>query len=412
MSVPEWNGMALLFAALLVAGHALESVALVLDGKRVQNPLPGLLARWVEAGVWEKTQHYTRARHRLALWESTTGLLLLLIFWFAGGFGGLDRWVAAWQLGELGSGLAYLGLVMLLSYGINLPFTIYHTFVLEARFGFNRTTWKTFVADQLKMALLALVLGGAVLGMLLSFFNQAGAWAWLYGWLGVTLFSLLMQLLIPRWILPLFNRFSPLEDGEARRAILAYAHSVNFPVGQIFAMDGSRRSSKANAFVTGFGKNRRIALFDTLLQQHTVAELVAILAHEVGHARKHHMAKTLLLGMLHTGILFYLLSLMLAWPGLYQGFFMEGMPLYAGLLFFGLVIGPLDLFIGLLFKKLSRQFELEADRFALETAPEPAALISALQGLAKENLTNWMPHPLYVMLHYSHPPLQERLAAM
>ena len=212
--------------------------------------------------------------------------------------------------------------------------------------------------------------------------------------------------------MPLFNRFSPLPDGEARQAILAYAQSIDFPVGHIFEMDGSRRSSKANAFITGFGKNRRIALFDTLIQQHTIAELVAVLAHEIGHSRKRHIAKMLLLGMVHTGIIFYLLSFLLVWPGLYQGFFMEGMPIYAGLVFFGMVIGPLDLFIGLFFKKISRKFEYEADRFAIETAPEPAALISALKGLAKENLANLMPHPLYVTLHYSHPPLLERVVAM
>ncbi|MEO5338981.1 MAG: M48 family metallopeptidase [Magnetococcus sp. MYC-9] len=412
MSLPEWNETAFLFAALLLAGHLLESLALLLDSRSVRRPLPRLLESWVDAETWRRTQAYTQARHRLALWESSAGLLLLLIFWFVGGFFSLQHLLDGWRLDRLSTGVLYIGLVGLLSYGFNLPFTLYNTFILEARFGFNRTTGWTFVTDQLKMVLLTVLLGGPLLAGLLFVFEQAGSMAWLYGWLGITVFSLLMQWVVPRWILPLFNTFSPLEEGEPRRAILAYADSIDFPVGQIYAMDGSRRSSKANAFVTGFGKQRRIALFDTLLQQHSVAELVAVLAHEIGHSRKRHLPKMLLLGMLHTGILFYLLSVLLAWPGLYQGFFVEGMPLHAGLLFFGLVVGPLDLFVGLIFKKISRQFELEADRFAVETAPEPAAMMTALKSLARENLANLLPHPLYVTLHHSHPPLVERVAAM
>ena len=202
MSTPDWNGMAFLFVALLLASHLLENLALLLDGKRVRQPLPGVLASWVDVERWAKTQHYTQARHKLALLESTVGLALLLVFWFAGGFGHLDRWVTGWHFGELGTGVVYIGLLMLLSYGVNLPFTVYRTFGLEAHFGFNRTTWKTFVADQFKMGLLTLLLGGAVLAAVLYIFNRAGSLAWLYGWLGITLFSLLLQLVIPRWILP------------------------------------------------------------------------------------------------------------------------------------------------------------------------------------------------------------------
>ena len=404
MTLPVWNETALFFLALLLGGHLLESLALLLDSRAVQRPLPRQLAEWVDEETWQKSQLYTQARHRLALLESTVQLLVLLSFWFAGGFWQWERLVAGWHLGEITTGVVYIGLLLLGSYGIGLPFALYGTFGIEARFGFNRTSGKTFAADQVKMLLLATLLGGAVLAGILALFYQAGPLAWLYGWLGTTVFSLFLQLVIPRWILPLFNRFTPLADGEPRQAILAYADAIHFPLAHIYEMDGSRRSSKANAFVTGFGKNRRIALFDTLIQQHTVPELVAVLAHEIGHSRKRHIPKMVLLGMIHTGILFMLLSLFLAWPGLYQGFFVEGMPLHAGLLFFAMVIGPIDLWVGLFFKWVSRRFEYEADRFALETAPEPAALISAMKSLAKENLANLMPHPLYVLLHHTHPP--------
>ncbi|MEO5353218.1 MAG: M48 family metallopeptidase [Magnetococcus sp. XQGC-1] len=412
MTLPFWNDMAMLFLALLLGGHLLESLALLLDSRAVQRPLPPQLSAWVDGETWQKSQRYTQARHRLALLESSVQFAVLLLFWFAGGFLHWERLVASWHLGEVTTGVVYIGLLLLGSYGIGLPFAIYGTFGIEARFGFNRSSGKTFAADQLKMLLLATLLGGPLLAGILAIFYQAGPLAWLYGWLGTTLFSLLLQLVVPRWILPLFNRFTPLADGEAKEAILGYARAIDFPLAHIYEMDGSRRSSKANAFVSGFGKNRRIALFDTLLQQHTVPELVAVLAHEIGHSRKRHIPKMLLLGTLHTGILFLLLSLLLAWPGLYQGFFVEGMPLHAGLFFFGLVIGPIDLWVGLVFKWLSRRFEYEADRFALETAPEPTALISAMKSLAKENLANLMPHPLYVMLHHTHPPLRERVTAM
>jgi STE24 endopeptidase len=401
-----------LFLFLIVAAHLVEILALLLDSRQLRQPLPPRLAAWVEEETWQKSQTYTRARHRLSLWEGNSNLLLLLLFWFSGGFAWLDHAVSAWDLAPWLTGVLYIGALSLGSYGCNLPFALYGTFHLEARFGFNRSTVTTWLADQGKMLLLALLLGGPLLAVLLLVLQQAGEYAWIYGWATVTAFSLLLQGIVPRWILPLFNRFEPLPEGELRQAILDYAARIQFPVGQIFTMDGSRRSSKANAFVTGFGQQRRIALFDTLIQQHSQAELLAVLAHEVGHARHHHLPKMLLLGTLHTGLLFGLLALLLPWPGLYQGFFLENMPLHAGLVFFGLVIGPIDLFAGVLFKALSRRFEYQADRFAVCSAPEADALISALQNLAKENLTNLMPHPLSVLLHYSHPPVGQRIAAM
>ncbi|MBF0184392.1 MAG: M48 family metallopeptidase [Magnetococcales bacterium] len=400
------------FLLLIVAAHLLEMVALLLDRRQLRQPLPAAMASWVEEESWQKSRHYAEARQQLALWEANSGLLVLLLFWFGGGFAWLEQWTNGWQLASWLTGMLYIGALLVGSYLSNLPFALYATFRLEARFGFNRTSWSTWLADQVKMTLLAVLLGGPLLAALLLLLQETGAYAWLYGWATVTAFSLLLQWILPRWILPLFNRYEPLPEGELRQAILDYAARVQFPVGQIYTIDGSRRSSKANAFVTGFGQQRRIALFDTLIQQHTVAELLAVLAHEVGHARHHHMAKMLLLGTLHTGILFGLLAVLLPWPGLYQGFFLAEMPLHAGLVFFALVIGPIDLFAGVLFKLLSRHFEYQADRYAVESAPQPTALISALRTLAKENLTNLLPHPVSILLHHSHPPVGQRIAAI
>lgn len=409
----EFNTMAAILLAILLASYLLATVALLLDIKNLRNkPLPEQIAALLDLDTWRQIQSYTGAKHRLELVESALGLLAFLLFWFWGGFNQLNLMVVSWHMGPIITGVAYIGILMLLSYLLNLPFVLYGVFSVEARFGFNRTTKLTFVTDQIKVFLLAIVLGGAFLAGVLALFNHASPLAWLYGWLGASVFSLVLQMVVPRWILPLFNRFSPLADGELRRAILAYADSIHFPVADIFEMDGSRRSTKANAFISGFGKNRRIALFDTLIQKHTVAELVAVLAHEIGHSRKKHVPKTLFFGILHLGFVFFLLSIFLTWPVLYQGFFMESTPIYAGLVFFGFLIGPLDLVFSLFLKKLARRFEFEADRFAVETAPQPEALASALKTLAKGNLANFTPHPLYVMLHHSHPPLLERLAAM
>lgn len=412
MVTPSPDTWALLFFMLVLGGWFVEAATLVLDIRRLRTPLPPAVRAWIDTGTWHNMQAYTQATHRTALLESTIGVGTLGLFWFFEGFNRLNHFIMAWQWGPITTGVVYLGTLTALSYLVNLPFTVYGLFHLEARFGFNRATLATFVTDQIKMVVLTVVLGGPFLAGVLALFYHAGPNAWLYGWVGAVLFSICLNMLVPRWILPLFNRFSPLPEGALRRAILTYADSVHFSVAAIFEMDGSRRSSKANAFVTGFGKSRRIALFDTLIENHSVEELVAVLAHEIGHAKKKHVLKKLILGMLHMGVLFYLLSLCLAWPSMYQGFFMEGTPLHAGLLFFGILMGPMDLIVGPCLKAISRHFEFEADRFAMETSPHPGALASALKKLARGNLSNLNPHPFYVMLHHGHPPLLARLAAM
>ena len=412
MFMHELNTMTSFFLLLLLASYLVETVALLLDIKHLHQPMSAQLTSLMDQETWHKMQTYTQAKHQLDLLGSLVGLLALVLFWLLGGFNSLDIWVNRWQLGPISSGVLYIGTLMIFSYLLNLPFVLYGIFAIESRFGFNRATVAIFVTDQIKMLIISLLLGGPFLAAVLALFYHAGPLAWLYGWLGASLFSLLLQMIIPRWILPLFNRFSPLADGEVRQAILAYADSIQFPVADIFEMDGSRRSSKANAFLTGFGKNRRIALFDTLIQNHTVAELVAVLAHEIGHSKKKHIPKSVTIGLLHLGFLFFMLSFFLTWPALYHGFFMENSPIYAGLILFGILMGPLDLAFSLFIKKVSRRFEFEADRFAIETAPDGAALASALKTLAKGNLSNLTPHPFYVMLHHSHPPLLERLAAM
>jgi STE24 endopeptidase len=228
----------------------------------------------------------------------------------------------------------------------------------------------------------------------------------------MTAFTLGLQWLAPTWIMPLFNTFNPLESGALKDAILAYARTVNFAVEDVFVIDGSRRSSKSNAFFTGFGKHKRIALFDTLIASHTVSELVAVLAHEIGHYKMKHVLRSTMLSIIHLGVMFCLLSVFLSHEGLFQAFFVQQPSVYAGLVFFGMLYAPLELVLSIGMQMVSRHHEYEADRFAVDTFEKPAALAQALKKLSVHNLVNLTPHPFYVFLHYSHPPMLRRLRAI
>ena len=337
---------------------------------------------------------------------------MLLVFWSAGGFARLDLWLRGFELHPLLTGLLYLGFLGLARAILSLPFAVYSTFVIEERFGFNRTSARTFVFDLLKGLALAVVIGGPVLALVLTFFEHLGSSAWLVCWLAFTVFTVVLQMIFPVWILPLFLKFTPLGDGELRENLSAYARKVGFTLQGIFVIDGSRRSSRTNAFFTGLGRNKRIALFDTLIDKHTVPEMIAVLAHEVGHYKKKHIVKGMLLSVVHSGVMFYLLSIFLSHPGLFDAFDMEQASVYSGLVFFGLLYAPVELLLLLFVNYQSRKHEFEADRFAVETLEEPAAMATALEKLAADNLSNLTPHPFYVFLNYSHPPVLERAAAI
>jgi len=406
------NVFSIIILVTLILEFALELVANLLNLKALKLELPPTLEGVYKAKDYRKSQEYIRATTRFGLVGSTFTLFLLLAFWFSGGFNYFDQVVRAWGFVPVVSGLLYIG-ILLLAYGLlTLPFSIYGTFVIEERFGFNRTTARTFFLDRVKGLGLALLLGGPLLVGILALFEYAGTYAWLYCWAAVTIFSLVMQYVAPTWIMPLFNKFTPMKSGELKEAILRYARSVNFPIKNVLVMDGSRRSSKSNAFFTGFGRNKRIALFDTWIEKHNVPETVAVLAHEIGHYKKKHVLQGLIIGILHTGVIFFLLSLFLGSLGLYQAFYMTQPSIYAGLLFFGLLYTPIVLVLSIALQMISRKNEYEADRFAAETIDEPSRLIDALKKLFATNLSNLTPHPFYVFLNYSHPPLLQRVQAI
>lgn len=406
------NIYTIIILAAFTVDFILDIISNYLNLKSLSTELPEEFNEVYDPETYAKSQEYTRVRTKFGFVTGTFDLALVLGFWFSGGFNWLDQIVRAWGYGELATGLIYIGILVLAKSLISLPFSIYSTFVIEERFGFNKTTPKTFVLDLVKGLALSLVIGTPLLAGILWFFMYAGDLAWLYAWGVVTLFTLIMQYIAPRWIMPIFNKFEPLEEGELRTAIEEYAEKVNFPLQGLFVMDGSKRSSKSNAFFTGFGKNKRIALFDTLIEKHSVPELVAVLAHEIGHYKKKHIVKGMVTSIIQTGVVFYLLSVFLQAEGLFDAFYMEQMSVYAGLIFFGMLYAPIDMILSVFMQIMSRKHEYEADAFAAETTGRPEDMIATLRKLSKDNLSNLTPHPFYVFLNYSHPPVLQRIRAI
>jgi STE24 endopeptidase len=333
------------------------------------------------------------------------------VFWFAGGFGWLDRTVRSLRLGPLPTGLLFLGALGLAHTLLTIPLRWWSTFVIEARFGFNTTTPRTFWADLAKGLALTVALGGPLLAVILRLFG-ATTWAWLWCWAVSAAFAVAIQYVVPTWILPLFNRFTPLPDGPYRSGILAYARAVAFPLEDVFVIDGSRRSTKANALFTGFGRHKRIALFDTLLEKLEPVEVVAVVAHEVGHYRLGHVVWGLLVGIGEMGALFFLFSRFLGERALFAAFSVDEPSVHAGLVLFALLLTPLERVVSTALHAWSRRNEGAADAFAASTTGAAGPLASALDRLSTDALSNPTPHPLYVALHYSHPPVRDRIRAL
>ena len=390
----------------------IDIIAKILNLKALRTDLPLGLEGIYKPDEYRKSQEYTQSLTRFGFVVSSFSLLLILLVWFTGGFNSLDYVVRSWGFGSVVNGLFYFGILFIAYELLTLPFDIYATFVIEEHFGFNKTTSRLFVTDKLKGLALTVLLGGVLLAAILALFEYTGNFAWLYCWLIAAIYMIVMQFIAPVWLMPLFNKFTPMEPGELRDAIQGYARSAGYNVHNIFVMDGSKRSAKSNAFFTGFGRTRRIALFDTLISKHTIPELVAVLAHEIGHYKKKHVLWGMVISISHTGLIFYLLSVLLGSPGLYQAFYMDQSSVYAGLLFFGLLYTPVEMVLSLALHLLSRKYEYEADRFAVRTVDEPASMVEALKKLHADNLSNLTPHPFYVFLNYSHPTLLQRMQAI
>ncbi|MBM3933916.1 MAG: M48 family metallopeptidase [SAR202 cluster bacterium] len=398
--------------AALIAEFVIELVADFLNLRALSHEPPAELKGVYDPEKYRKSQEYTRVTTGFGIITAGFRLAVVLTFWLAGGFNALDQAVRDLDLPVIVNGILFVGVLALASGLLMLPFEVFHAFVIEERFGFNKTTLKTFILDQVKGVALMIVVGLPVLAAVLAFFEYGGDLAWLYCWVAVTALILALQYVAPTWIMPLFNKLTPLPEGELRTSILDYAKSFNFTLNNILVMDGSKRSTKSNAFFTGFGRNKRIALFDTLVKNHTVPELTAVLAHEIGHYKKRHIVQGTVIGILHLGALLFLFSLFLSSQGLHDAFFMDEKSVYAGIVFFGLLFTPIEMVLSPIMHWLSRRNEYEADRWSVDTYGKPQEMAEALKKLSSDNLSNLSPHPMYVFLHYTHPPLLQRVRAI
>ncbi len=406
------NVYLIIILAVLVGSYLLELLADWLNLRNLKEGLPSEFDGSYDAERYKTSQRYLRETTRFGIAVDTFHTVLYLALILTGVFNLVDLFARCFGLGPILTGLIFAATLGIVSAVVNLPFSIYSTFVIEEKYGFNKTTPKTFVLDILKSLLLGIIIGAPVLAAMFWFFEKAGSLAWVYCWIAVTVFQVLLMFIAPYVIMPLFNKFIPLEDGELKDAIEMYVKGQNFKMKGLFKMDGSKRSAKTNAFFTGFGKSRRIVLFDTLIARHTVVELVAIVAHEMGHYKKKHILSAIARAIATTGLMFFLMSLFIGNRGLFEAFKMEHVSIYAGLFFFGFLYTPIAAIIGIVENAISRRHEYEADRYAVETTENPDAMIAGLKKLTVDNLSNLTPHPFKVLLSYSHPPILARIRAM
>ncbi len=398
--------------AIIIGRYLLDLIVENLNLGCASGVLAEEFVGYYDADKYKQSQDYLKESTRLELVKDTIFTLIILAFILAGGFNFVDRIARGFNFGPILTGLIFSGILILSIQLLNLPFAIYRTFVIEEKYGFNRTTAKTFCLDILKSWALGALIGGIVLSAVLWFFAKAGSRAWIYCWIGVTLFQLFLVFIAPVVILPLFNKFIPLENGPLKEAIQRYAAKVDFKIKGIFKMDASRRSSKTNAFFTGFGKYRRIALFDTLIARHTLDEIVSVLAHEIGHYKKKHIIKGMTVSIAVSGLTFFILSLFIKNPGLFAAFKMQELSIYASIFFFAFLYTPMNIAFSAFSNFLSRWHEYAADAYAISTYKKPEAFIAALKKLTVHNLSNLTPHPLKVFLYYSHPPILARIQAI
>ena len=403
--------LAIILAALLV-DYCLHALSRFLDLKNLSTNLPDEFIGHYSSEEYTRSQEYLRENTRFSYFTSSFDLMIILLVIFLGIFNILDLWIRDFGFSPLISGLIFFGVLFFMQDILSTPFSLYRTFVIEEKFGFNKTAPKTYILDKFKSYILLLILGSLVLSLILYFFESFGDMAWLYAWMVLSAFLVLVQPLFTLVIAPMFNTFTPLEDGELKDKINQFARQVNFPISRIDVMDGSRRSSKANAYFSGLGKNKRIALFDTLIEQLNTDEIVSVIAHEVGHSKKKHIMSGLALGILHVGALLFLFSLVMEEQVLFDAFFMDEVSIYASLMFFGFVLTPIELLISPAIQYISRRNEYQADQWAVATTADRGTLVSGLKILAAKNLANLSPHSFFVMLNYSHPPLSKRIRSI
>ena len=406
------NIFLLIILVFYIGFYLFDSYIEWLNSRSVSTHIPSEFQGVYDDANYAKSQRYLKETTRFGFIQQTINVIVMVLFILLGGFNRLDVLVRSFALSELLTGVVYMVILMVGVMLISLPFSYYSTFVIEQSYGFNKSTKAVFWMDFLKSIIISFLIGIPVLMALLWFFESFGGMAWVLAWVFLTIVQLILVYIAPSFIMPLFNKFESLEDGELKEKLEAYSLEHQFSFQGIYTMDGSKRSSKSNAYFTGFGNQRRIVLYDTLIEKHSADELLAILAHEMGHYKLQHIHKSLLISLVTSGFMLYLLSLFLNNVLLAQAFGMASVSIYTSLIFFGFLFQPIEAIIGILSHYMSRKHEFEADAFAVCTTGLPDAMISGLKRLSVDNLSNLEPHWLKVWVDYTHPPVIKRIEAI
>ena len=400
-----------LIIGLVIFNYLFSTVLDYINGKNWKTEVPPVLKDFYDEDKYLKAKNYSKEKGKVSLISSTLSTLITLLFLIFEGYGWLDNFISLYyDIPFLKSGIFFLVLFILSDF-ISIPFSCYNTFVIEEKYGFNKTTVKTFVLDKIKGYLLTLILGGILLFGAIYIVSSLENSFWFWLWLSLSFIMLIVNMFYADLIVPIFNKLTPLEAGSLREKIESYTKKVGYSLKNIYIIDGSKRSTKANAFFSGLGPRKTIALYDTLVEKHTEEELVAVLAHEVGHYKKKHVFTSLFLTISQLGLMCFLLETCLKVGEISQALGGKEMAFHLGLVAFGILYSPIGTILSILMNINSRKNEFEADHYA-KTTYNGAALELALIKLSVDSLSNLYPHPLYTFIHYSHPPLLKRLSAL
>ena len=396
----------------IVFEYAISSVSSFLDLGNINPEMPEHFQKAYNKEKYGKSQEYLKAKTKFSLFSSTFSLLLILGVIHFGTFGFLNDFVNLQTDHFILQGLLFIAIIYVFQDIISLPFSIYYTFVIEERFGFNKTTVGLFISDKIKGYVIFVVMGSIIITPILYLFHEYEKFGWLIAWSLLTIFMIAVQPLFVHVISPMFNKFTPLEDGKLRTSIEKYTKLVDFPLARIDIMDGSKRSSHSNAYFSGFGKSRRIAIFDTLVKKHSNEEIVSVVAHEVGHYKLKHIIQGTIIGIIETGVMLFIFNIIMNEYALFRVFGVSDLSVHAGLVFFSMLYAPVTMVTSIISTAISRKNEFEADKYSYDTTKNKEALVSMLIGLAANNLSHLTPHPFIVFLSYSHPPVLERIKAI
>ena len=393
---------------IIVLNFIKDSILDYLNSTYFNKKIPKILSDIYDKEKYLKSQEYKKIQYKFSRISSIYSFLILLLFFYLDGFLIIDNYSRSLFESELVISLSFFGIIYFGNDILSIPFSLYHTFIIEERFGFNKTSIKTFIIDKLKSWFLTILFGGGIISFIIIQFESTGQKFWIVAWIFISVLTLLINGLYAQVIVPLFNKQTKLEDGELKSEIEKYSTKVGFNLSNIFVIDGSKRSTKANAYFSGFGKQKRVTLFDTLINKLNKEQIVAVIAHEIGHYKKNHIIFNLIFSIIQTGIMLYILSLLIYMPIFSEALNIENHSFHIALVTFSILYTPISEISSLIFNFFSRKFEYEADEYA-DKSFDGKYLIEALKVLTKDSLSNLTPHPKYVWWHYSHPTLLERI---